>query len=204
MGTVTTTDSLPVSGAAILVSFRPTLDALGSKPEVSSRELLPLVEPTTLDRDSVRKVWITDDCGETVRVLCDGDCQEAGSATWDGRDDEGLTILDGVYILQMELPDTVLATKTLVLRGYGGWDPAEGRAHARTDDQGRFRLSDECMGFGTVLPASSEVDPDPLGTFEVLREVDLYAVHPDGRQARLESVVFPEEGILDVNLVIPE
>lgn len=202
-GTVITTDSLAVSGAAILVSYRPSYAQLLPKPgsEPAGRE--GLLQPTTISPDSVLEVFVTDICGDTVRIVCDGDCPDTG-LIWDGRDEDGLRLMEGFYFFHIVLPETTLIGKVFVVPGYQGWDPADGRAHAWTDGQGHFSLSDECLSFGEELVVTGPDSTAPADTIPITRVIDLYAVHPDGRQARLESITFPEKGTLDVNLEIPD
>jgi hypothetical protein len=196
-GTVTTTDSLAVSGASILVSYRPSFPDLYPAEVLTRRLTGALLAPAPID--SVLRISITDVCGDTVAILCDGDC--ADIAAWDGRDEEGLLVVEGFYTYSYELPDTTLSSRFFLVPGYDGWDPAAGEAHARTDGQGRFSLTDECLSFGEELAVTG---PDGVDTLVVTRVIDLCAVHPDGRQARLESTPFPEKGTLEVHLVIPD
>jgi hypothetical protein len=195
-GTVTDAAGQPVPETAVLISFRPTFeDVLQPR----ARAAFDLPPPDTLT--SLR---IIDPCGEVIRTLCEGEgCLEPGSLYWDGRDDDGLRAVEGIYNYVLTQPDTTITRNFVLIHFYDAWDPAAGRAHAWTDQQGRFRVDDACLGFGEVLTITDEqgdvIDHRPLG-----RTVNLKFVAPDGSFALRDSVEFPDSGTRQLNITLPD
>jgi hypothetical protein len=141
---VTDAQGLPVGGAAVLISFVPSFaDVL--QPRAKSAFDLP-------PADSLVSLRVTDPCGEVVRTICEAeDCHQPGTFSWDGLDDDGLRALEGVYRYVLERADTTVTAAFVLIHFYDDWDPAAGRAHAWTDQAGRFRVEDE-MTLEAALP----------------------------------------------------
>jgi hypothetical protein len=195
-GTVTDAAGQPVPETAVLISFRPTFEDVLQPGAKAAFDFPP--------PDTLTSLRITDPCGEVIRTLCEGEgCLEPGMLLWDGLDDDGLRALEGIYNYVLSRPDTTITQNFVMIHFYDTWDPAAGRAHAWTGQQGRFRVDDACLGFGEVLEITDEqgeiIDERPLG-----RTVNLKFVAPDGRMALRDSVEFPASGPLSVNITLPD
>ncbi len=197
-GSVTDLAGNPIEGAALLVGFRASFADL-LQPEKGQPDVADLPPG-----QEVLWIKITDACGDTIRTLCEGDCQgEPGVILWNGLDDAGLRVVEGVYYYSLATADTLVGAKMVLIHDYHDWNTTDCRAHAVTDAGGVFRLGGECLGFGTVITCLDEE-----GNFQderpVTRMVNLRVICPDGRWVRRDSVLFPEEGTLTEDFVLPE
>jgi hypothetical protein len=170
----------PVADAAVFLEYdvdMPDAGApndLAAKPATAIRFLMPVAAEAT--------VWVSDFCEtDTVRALVDGSLP-AGEYTviWDGRDDDGRLVPDGVYWLQVRTPTRHEATAALLLHlGYSEVTAAtDVAALARTDDHGRYRLGQDCLPLGFTFAATDE-SGNLVGTVAVARHVRVWALHPN-------------------------
>ena len=193
-GTVVDPAGDPIEGASILVSFRPSFeDILVPEKRMGSVADLPPAD--------VYWIRITDACGDTIATVCDEGCDDQGSYYWDGLDDAGLRVVEGLYWYVLASSEGFTTNKLVLIHDYTEWDTENCRAHDFTDTSGRYSLSDECLGFGEMITVTDEegniVDERPLG-----RTVNLRAVSPGGSVVRRNSVTFPGSGSLRVDFVI--
>lgn len=167
----------PVNGAAVFLEHDVDLGAatapngLAAKPQTVIRFQMPAAAEAT--------VWVSGFCeDDTVRMVVQ-DSLPAGdyAVAWNGLDDEGRLVPDGVYWLQVRTPTRHESNAALLLHlGYGDVTVATAvAAPARTDDDGRYRLGQECLPFGFAFPALDE-NGDPLGSYTVNRRVRVWAV----------------------------
>jgi hypothetical protein len=181
-GTVLDAQGDPLAGAAVLISYRPTFAPYLVPAKPQTRILFDLPEGT------VEAIWLEDYCGQRIRTVCDGDCGGAGSmAIWDGRNDEGRRVVDGVYFASVQTADSLLVHDLVLISEYEDWDPDTDEAHAFTDALGRFEIPQRCLPFGHVTEARDEYG-EIEDSIEVARWIELVAVHPGGGQARSDSV----------------
>ena len=184
LGTVTDQAGQPVPDAAILISFYPSFEDV-MQPDKTRADFPP---DGTVD-------WfkVVDACGDTIRTLCDGDCGQSGVLMWDGLDDDGRRVLEGVYTAALAVSDTIQSVQLVMIHFYAGWEPATDRAHTMTDPEGNYRLDDGCLGFGAVVTVTDEVG-DVIDERAISRVVDVRVMATDGAWARRDSVVFPASG----------
>ena len=112
---------------------------------------------------------------------------------WDGLDDDGRRVLEGVYTAALAVSDTIQSVQLVMIHFYAGWEPATDRAHTMTDPEGNYRLDDGCLGFGAVVTVTDEVG-DVIDERAISRVVDVRVMATDGAWARRDSVVFPASG----------
>jgi hypothetical protein len=62
-----------------------------------------------------------------------------------------LRALEGIYRYVLDRADTTVTAEFVLIHFHDDWDPAAGRAHAWTDQAGRFRVEDE-MTLEVALP----------------------------------------------------
>lgn len=147
---------------------------LAAKPATAIRFLMPMAAEAT--------VWVSDFCEtDTVRALVDGSLPAGEYAvTWDGRDDDGRLVPDGVYWLQVRTPTHHESTAALLLHlGYSEVTAATAVATlACTDERGRYRLGQDCLALGLTFAGTDE-SGNLVGTVAVTRHVRVWALHPD-------------------------
>lgn len=194
-GSVTNSDGSPITGAAVLVSFRPSFDDI-LQPQKSPSIMFNL--PPTGELESA---LILDPCGQQVRVLCDGDCGESLTLMWDGLDDEGLRVEEGLFSFQLTFPDSMLSADLVLIHYYSDWGLDNCRNHGLTNSEGEFKLSDECLGFGTEIKATDE-EGNLIDMRPIQRLINLHIVTADGRVARQDSIMWPDKGNKTVDFVI--
>ena len=198
-GSVLDDSGEPVSGASILVSYRPSFDDL-LQPEKGYTFTRDLPPPLNID-------WIrvVNACQDTIRTICDQDCSGEISNTvmWDGLDDTGARVVDGLYFLVMSAADTISTHDLVLITEYHNWNTEDCQYHARTGADGSYTLSDECLGFGHDFESVDE-NGESTGTRTITRMVNLRALSSDGKVARCDSVLFPETGSAVVDFVMPD
>ncbi len=185
----------PVVGAQVLVGYRPSFaDIL--YPETSLKLLRDL--PPALEYSYIQ---ITNVCGDTIRTLCNGECQD--TPAWDGLDDSGQRVVEGKYIAVVATADTIRTMDLMLIFDYHDWDTSDGNYHAITDGDGHFTLRDHCLGFGETV---SQYDEETGGTVDIriTRMVNLKVVGPAGGFARADSVMFPVSGQLVLDFELSE
>ena len=100
-GLVVDSQGNPVSGAAILLSY-------DVSPNADKLNKAMLVIDFSLAKESHVRIWISEPCRERmVDLLADSD-MAAGhhSIKWNGRDEEGLRQVSGLYIVNLEADST--------------------------------------------------------------------------------------------------
>lgn len=181
-GQVRTGAGAPVADAAVFLEYSLDINlgsgsapnGLAAKPATAIRYDLPVASETS--------VWVTDFCrADTVRSLLQDDLP-AGSYTvvWNGLDDSGRLVPDGVYWCQVRTPTSHIETAALLLHlGYGDLTPATAvAAPARSDTQGNYRLEQDCLPLEFTFPQTDELG-EPVGTVAIERRVRVWAAHPD-------------------------
>jgi len=146
---------------------------------------------------------ITNACGDTVRTICDEGCNDPVSIAWDGLDDTGLRVVEGLYKMVLDHAEGLISQDLVLIHDYHEWDSSQGGHHALTDGNGEFLLPDDCLGFGHMVTTTDEygntIDDRPIE-----RLVNLRAVDGAGNVARRDSILFPTGGNLEVNFVIED
>lgn len=195
-------DGSPVANASVLIGYRPSVaDLVPPRSEsgfLSSAQWAggdALCAPDTLGCD-VEWYGVTDACGDTVRTLCVGrECCDGGAVHWDGRNDEGARLLDGLYTVTIVTSTGTLSGNILVFSEYIDWDGVDYESpHASTDRSGFFSIPISCLGFGGTWPV------DEWRVAEVSRWVDILAIHPGGVRVWADSVYVPEGGVEGIDL----
>lgn len=190
-GTVTDTGGTPIANAALLVSFRPSFEDV----------LFPLAADKDLPPTTLTSLRVLDPCDNVVRTLCDGDCGGQSTIIWDGRDDQGLRVVEGLYYYEAASPDSMIRRAFVMIHMYTEWDTEECEHHALTDADGKYTFDDKCLGFGTEVTTTDE-EGNVIDTRPILRLVNLHLVTDDGRMARRDSVYWPEHSSLTVDFTL--
>jgi hypothetical protein len=172
-GRVLDADGRPIANTAIVLEHEfvelPATPA--DKPTLSVQFALP--------EEGLTRLWVNSYCDEdTVRLLI-SDTLPAGIhwIQWNGLDDAGRQVPDGVYWVHLETSAESWARPILMANlGYAGLP--EGRevaAQATSTRDGRFRLGQSCLPFGFEFPALGE----PYGTagLAITRRVRVWALH---------------------------
>ncbi len=179
-GKVVDAQGQPREGATVVLQYEvdPPLENLYDKPETGIRMDLPPTGPVTL--------WVSSFCdGDTVRMILDGDSSGQDQIIWDGKDDAGRTMPDGVYRFHLVTTEGESHTPFLLLRlGYQLPEAATLAPLAVTDAQGRFALSQTCLPFGFAQDAVGEAG-EFITTYTVTRRVRVWTYDP-------------QSGILDI------
>jgi hypothetical protein len=194
-------DSLgqPVAGATVVLQYAVDLP-VGStfdKPRTTIQFGIPEQGPVTL--------WISSYCdGDTVRMLLAGELPPGQhEVLWDGQDDAGRTMPDGVYRYHL-LTATGRNDQAIVLL-YPGYQLPEAASFAPlavTDANGRFALSQACLPFGFSFDAVNEIG-EILGTATVTRSVRVWAYDPrSGALAGSPEVVVDATTGAEVTVVV--
>ena len=173
IGRVLDADGRPVANAVIALELEfvelPATPA--DKPTLSVRFTMPATGLTQL--------WITSFCDEdTVRLLVN-EALPTGEywIQWNGLDDVGHQVPDGVYWVHLVTPTENWSQPILMANlGYAGLP--EGREvapQAASTPDGRFRLGQGCLPFEFEFPAIGE----PYGTIglAITRRVRVWALH---------------------------
>ena len=169
----------PVSGAAVFLEHDIDMSDVGApnglaaKPQTLIRFQIPAEAEVT--------VWVSGFCEtDTLRWLVH-DTLPVGeyAVVWNGLDDEGRLVPDGVYWLQVRTPTRHESTAAMLLHlGYGDVTMATAMAApACTDSDGRYRLAQDCLPFGFAFPATDE-SGNLIGSYAVNRRVRVWAVQP--------------------------
>lgn len=171
---------LPVAGAGVVLEYvsDPPAGSVYDKPRTGIAFDLPAAGAVTL--------WISSFCdGDTVRLLAEGELP-SGQHTifWDGRDDAGRTLPDGVYRYHLV---TVAGEvhRPVVLLHLGYRNLPEGAVLAPlvvTDARGRFALSQECLPLGFAFDGCDERGT-PIAACTITRTVRVWVC--DGERAAL-------------------
>lgn len=174
-GQVVNTLGEPVAGATVVLQYEvdPPIGSAFDKPATTIQFDLPETGPVTL--------WISSFCdGDTVRMILDGELPPGQHAVvWDGEDDAGRTMPDGVYWYHVVWADGE-NTQPMILLHLGYGDLAEDAVLAPlvvTDTQGRFALSQTCLPLDFVHEALDE-EGEHLTTYTVTRSVRVWAYDP--------------------------
>lgn len=197
-GFVLDADGQPVAGAVIVLGLQldGPLRTSPDKPQTAIRFDLPQAGSVSL--------WLSSFCdGDTVRQLISDDLPSGGyAAVWDGRDDEGRLLPDGVYWYHLvtsagETRDDVL----LLWNGYGSLAAGEVPAPlAVTSSAGRFTLDQGCLPFGETFTGTDE-EGTPIATFAISRQVRVWAFDTaDGTRAASAVVAVDRDRGVDVEI----
>ena len=190
-GLVVDTLGQPVAGATVVLQLAtdPSVYWSPDKPQTLIEWSMP--EPGDMT------AWISSYCdGDVLRLLVDG-MMPAGSGvlTWDGTNDDGLVLPDGVYRFHVVTDDGESTSAfTILHNGYLGLDAEAVLApQAITDAQGRFRLEQTCLPFGFTF---EHVDGtgEPIGTITIIRTVHVWAFSGDTFGTSASVTVAPETG----------
>ena len=190
-GLVVDTLGQPVAGASVVLQLAtdPSVYWSPDKPQTQIEWSLP--EPGEMT------AWISSYCdGDVLRLLVDG-MMAAGSGvvTWDGLDEAGLVLPDGVYRFHV-VTDAGETTSAFAIlhHGYLSLDADAVLApQATTDAQGRFRLEQTCLPFGFAF---EHVDGtgDPIFTITITRTVRVWAFSGDSYGTSTSVTVAPDTG----------
>lgn len=176
-GLVLAGDGEPVVGAAVIVTYELPTSAVAKNPDKPRT----MITYEVLETGPIR-LWITSACAdEVVRTLVEGVVEPGQfSHIWDGQDDDGLVVTSGVYQYHLEAGgETASADLVLLVNDYApDADPTLYRHHALTDDEGRFRIEQDCLPFGYVGRTFDEMGTE-IGSFTISRQVQLHALHAD-------------------------
>ncbi len=127
-------------------------------------------------------VWVSGFCkGDTVRSLVQGSSPGGmHEVVWDGLDDSGRLLPDGVYWVEVRTPTGQATSPAALLHvGYPGLTAdTDVAALARSDDRGHFRLGQDCLPLGFAFTGTDELG-EPTGTATITRRVRVWASHPD-------------------------
>lgn len=176
----------PIAGADVVLQYTtdPPLGSLYDKPATSIAFDLPQFGPVD--------IWINSYCDDAlVRVLVDGESPPGQQAVvWDGLDDDGRTVPDGVYQVHLETETATVVRPVLLLRqGYQLPDAATLAALTTTAADGRFAIAQACLPFGFNQDYYDE-HGDVAGTITVTRTVVAWVYDPaSGQLLSSEPVV---------------
>ena len=143
------------------------------------------------------KLWISSYCdGDVLRMIADGYCPAGeGELSWDGMNDAGLVMPDGVYRYHLvtEAGESTGSFPYFHL-GYGGLDDDASLApEAITDMQGGFRLAQTCLPFGFAFD-SVDGTGEPISTITITRSVRVWAFSGDVYGTSVSVTVSPDTG----------
>jgi hypothetical protein len=165
----------PVPGAAILLSYDVSQTA-----ETNNKTMM--VISFSLPKESHVRLWVSEPCRErTVRLLVDSDLVAGPHGLqWEGRDDEGLRQISGLYVLNLETNDTTITREIFLdVKTYAQYLTAEGMDRfAETGADGRFRFDQDCLALGRNVQGAGE-DGTQLTDFTISRRVNIWAIHED-------------------------
>lgn len=174
-GVVVDAQGHPVAGATVVLQH--AIDP----PIVSQRDKIQTVVRFDLPVTGPVSMWLSSFCDDdTVRMLIDGELPAGQhSVVWDGLDDLGRVLSDGVYWSHVVTVNGETRHAALMLRlGYGDLTTQEELAPlALTDEHGHFALSQECLPFGHTFMGTDELGNETV-TITVTREVRIWAVDP--------------------------
>ena len=172
-GQVVDVQGQPVAGAKVVLQYQvdPPLDGLYDKPATAIRMDLPPTGPVTL--------WISSFCDtDTVRMILDGESSGQSQILWDGKDDAGRTMPDGVYRFNLVTTAGESHGPFLLLHlGYQLPEAATLAPLAVTDARGRFTLSQACLPLGFVMDVVNEVG-EITGIMTITRNVRVWTYDP--------------------------
>jgi hypothetical protein len=165
----------PVAGATVVLQYEvdPPVGGAFDKPQTGLRFELP--------EDGLATLWVSSFCDDdTVRMVVDGELPAGQHMfVWDGKDDEGLTMPDGVYHFHLVTASGASQQPFLLL--YLGYDNLPEDAVlaplAVTDARGGFALSQACLPLGFVFDTLDEVG-QVIGQATVTRSVRVWAYDP--------------------------
>jgi hypothetical protein len=191
-----------ISNAAIMLTYN--FQTTGSSPAAAGDENSPrvrhLLRPNrphpstdivfTLPEQCHVKLWITDYCrSDTVKVLID-EVKSAGYqiATWDGKNEEGELVVNGVYYYHLLAGDFSASSAMILSYSYSGYDSPQGlESHAATGNDGYFEIGQDCLPFGHES-AKYDDQGNQIGTIVITREVGIWVLHDSYSTASKESV----------------
>jgi hypothetical protein len=155
-GQVRDPDGVPLANAAIMLTY----NVSAPKPATPIEFELP--------DDAAVDLWVEDRCrDEHVRTIVDG-VRPAGAntVTWDGRDEAGLQVLEGLYQIILHADTSGVAairdtTQVLYLRGTYPHEasPDTFRHHTVTNAQGYFEFSQRCLRLGEWVELTGQEEP---------------------------------------------
>jgi len=203
-GKVIDEEGLAVPNAAILMTYglsRKSSRTQPAKSTLSRNDLPDTLEVQTRIVDSCRD--------ETVRFISEVRAiLEPLFLIWDGRDDDGKLVFPGPYDFQMDYSDTTVFGEIFFApRSYPAEaDPAAYRHFTKTNTNGLFEFSQECLAFGQEITLLDEPGA-PGDVITVPRYVKVWAIHEDYLTGVTEDSVFvdPEVGAqVTIELRVPE
>jgi hypothetical protein len=196
-GFVVDADGNAVADAGIAISLWPSVPQAVKTGDAACR-----AAPKPTDA-SVEAIWITDYCDAIVRYLCEGDCPQEGIMTWDGRNDQGLQVVDGVYHVNVRPGDTPRIQDLLLVGDYEqAWTYATHEFSAHTGADGSFEIAQDCLPFGHEFDIIN-ADGNITDTRGVSRWVHVISVDPANRSARQDSVFVDEQVGAEVMIWYP-
>jgi hypothetical protein len=144
----------PLGGASVVLEYD-TANSLAN----SKRQPTTMIRWTQAESGWVT-IWIVSFCDtDSLRTLVNGEISAGNhTVTWDGLDDSGRILPDGVY--QVHLRQGSTEDLTVVARlglDYASLGAGEVLAPlAVTDGRGEFTLSQECLPFGYQMTLTNE------------------------------------------------
>jgi hypothetical protein len=129
------------------------------------------------------------------------------SINWNGLNSMGKKCRPGAYnttLHQKSSLETTIDTMTIFLkRGhYSGYQLSEIEVNGLTGPGGNFRISQECLPLGYTAPWIAE-GGDTLGTYTVSRYVDIWIIHDQYDNKRIDSVYVDRSGIRGIKIQLP-
>ncbi len=183
-GTVTDAAGDPVADAAIVLDLDivvPTA-TFADKPRTMINFSLP--EPTPYE------LTITDACDDEVYFTQTDSSAGSVSVVWDGTDEDGLEVPEGVYRYHLSVPDHETASAEIILArntdgAVGDFGLAtcavvrqEWRVAAWTDGNGRYTVARDCWDFGRSIDSTDETGT-VIGSVTVASRVRAWAYPAD-------------------------
>lgn len=185
-GLVLDTQGRPMAGAGVLVSLYPSVTFWPGE------QTLVSFPPFGKSAADLLEMKMVDFCGEPVRHLDPGADHQPGDPVYlDGKNDEGKLLADGIYFVHATYSDTTLVEDLLLV-----WDLDHSisldthEVMTVTDEDGRFRIQQDCLPFDYVIDISGLDD-----VITVSRHVNILAVEAPDQVASSDSVyVDPQKG----------
>jgi len=144
------------------------------------------------------KVWISRYAeDDTVRVLMNATAM-AGNymLLWDGRDQEGLQVINQIYQSHIACDGQITTNNLLVNTGYSGEVDLDSTAYyTLTDGEGKFEIASETIActHNVVFELTDELGNEP-GTVELSRELKVWALHHAHGITASQKLMFRENG----------
>jgi hypothetical protein len=123
--------------------------------------------------------------------------------TWDGKNDAGKKVADGVYYAHVQSSDTLVVQDLLLVHQYEyGWTHAADEFADLTAADGSFEISQDCLPFDHVFDARDE-DGEVIDMYTVSRWIHILAVDAADQIARQDSVFIDAELGAEVSIQFP-